>query len=54
MSGVKGEREKVQLRKSDDFKKPETSGGRPVNFITPVKFVTCRKNVQEQAIFTFK
>ena len=28
--------------------------GQPVNFVTPVKFVTCRKNTQGQAIFTFK
>ena len=28
--------------------------GRPVNFVTPVKFVTCRKNPQRQAIITFK
>ena len=25
-----------------------------VNFVTQVKFVTCRKNAQGQAIFTFK
>ena len=30
------------------------STGRPVNIVTPVKFVTCRKNAQEHAIFTFK
>ena len=29
------------------------STGWPVNFVTPVKFVTCRKNAQGQAIFTF-
>ena len=28
--------------------------GRPVNFVTPVMLVTCRKNAQGQAIFTFK
>ena len=28
--------------------------GRPVNFVSPVKFVTCRKNAQGQVILTFK
>ena len=32
----------------------QSATGRPVNFITPVKFVTCRKNAQGRAIFTFK
>ena len=36
------------------FETPFLGTGRPVNFVTAVKFVTCHKNAQGQAIFTFK
>ena len=44
----------VQVFHMKLFSKPKYLTGRPVNFVTPVKFVTCYKSVQGLATSTFK
>ena len=44
----------VEARNGDSPSKAVIATGPPVNFVTPVKFITCRKNAEGQAIFIFK